>query len=264
MCVFFPIYIYIYIRRPRQTQGGARQGIRHLTLVGRRRRRLTTTTGTTGTGTTTTAAAYSRSRAAGRTCLTQFFSGFRRAGRPCLTQFSTVSDDTDDTLGSFWATFCRHGVFPSGRPAAPAPAASPPPRPPPPPAAAAAAGPAAELALFLSESRRDVKPQGSMFLEVAWAPSFSSMVFRCGGGVRFGGLQHQLEQHHQQQQQEQQQQAQQLHSLCFYQNPEGTSSLGAAWCFGVATAWAPAAPPPPPAAAAAGPPAVFGGRSVLQ
>ena len=194
----------------------------------------TTTTGTTGTGTTTTAAAYSRSRAAGRTCLTQFFSGFRRAGRPCLTQFSTVSDDTDDTLGSFWATFCRHGVFPSGRPAAPAPAASPPPRPPPPPAAAAgpaaelvliriqkgrqapgqhvfgsrsilawcfgvargtlwrpaaaaasgpaaaagpaaappppagaaagpaAAGPAAELALFLSESRRDVKPRGSM------------------------------------------------------------------------------------------------------
>ena len=32
--------IYIYIRRPRQTQGGARQGIRHLTLVGRRRRLL--------------------------------------------------------------------------------------------------------------------------------------------------------------------------------------------------------------------------------
>ena len=47
-------------------------------------------------------------------------------------------------------------------------------------AAAAAAGPAAELALFLPESRRDVKPQGSMFLEVV--PSFSSMVFRCGEG----------------------------------------------------------------------------------
>ena len=33
-------YETIYIRRPRQTQGGARQGIRHLTLVGRRRRLL--------------------------------------------------------------------------------------------------------------------------------------------------------------------------------------------------------------------------------
>ena len=44
--------------------------------------------------------------------------------------------------------------------------------------AAAAAGPAAELALFLPESKRDVKPPGSMFLEVV--PSFSSMVFRCG------------------------------------------------------------------------------------
>ena len=142
-----------------------------------------------------------------------------------MTQFSTVSDGTDDTLGSFWATFCRHGAFPSGRPAAPAPAASPPPPPAaaagpaaelvliriqkgrqapgqhvfgsrsilawcfgvargtlwrpaaaasgpaaaaagpaaaPPPPAGAAAGPAAELALFLSESRRDVKPRGSM------------------------------------------------------------------------------------------------------
>ena len=27
------IYIYTYIRRPRQTQGGVRQGIRHSTLV---------------------------------------------------------------------------------------------------------------------------------------------------------------------------------------------------------------------------------------
>ena len=26
------VYIYIYIRRPRQTQGGARQGIRHSTF----------------------------------------------------------------------------------------------------------------------------------------------------------------------------------------------------------------------------------------
>ena len=41
-------------------------------------------------------------------------------------------------------------------------------------------GPAAELALFLLESRRDVKPRGNMFLEVV--PSFSSMVFRCGEG----------------------------------------------------------------------------------
>ena len=47
-----------------------------------------------------------------------------------------------------------------------------------PAAAAGPAGPAAELALFLLESRRDVKPRGSMFLEVV--PSFSSMVFRCG------------------------------------------------------------------------------------
>ena len=45
-------------------------------------------------------------------------------------------------------------------------------------AAAAAAGPAVEVALFLPESRRDVKPRGSMFLEVI--PSFSSRVFRCG------------------------------------------------------------------------------------
>ena len=44
--------------------------------------------------------------------------------------------------------------------------------------AAAAAGPAVELALFLPESRRDVKPRGSMFLEVIL--SFSSRVFRCG------------------------------------------------------------------------------------
>ena len=47
-----------------------------------------------------------------------------------------------------------------------------------------------------------------------------------------------------QQQRQQQQQAQQLNSLCFYQNPEGTSSLGTAgfwrsfrpsgpWCFAV-------------------------------
>ena len=45
-------------------------------------------------------------------------------------------------------------------------------------AAAATAGPAVEVALFLPESRRDVKPRGSMFLEVI--PSFSSRVFRCG------------------------------------------------------------------------------------
>ena len=47
-----------------------------------------------------------------------------------------------------------------------------------PAAAAVAAGPAVEVALFLPESRRDVKPRGSMFLEVI--PSFSSRVFRCG------------------------------------------------------------------------------------
>ena len=45
---------------------------------------------------------------------------------------------------------------------------------------AAGAGPAAELALFLPGSRRDVKPRGSMFLEVV--PSFSSMLLRCGEG----------------------------------------------------------------------------------
>ena len=55
-----------------------------------------------------------------------------------------------------------------------------------------------------------------------------------------GNVRHQLQQHHQQQQQ----QAQQLNSLCFYQNPEGTSSPGTAcfwrsfrpsgpWCFAV-------------------------------
>ena len=49
-----------------------------------------------------------------------------------------------------------------------------------PPAAAAAAaaagpaGPAAELAFFLLESRRDVKPRGSMFLEVV--PSSGELV----------------------------------------------------------------------------------------
>ena len=47
-------------------------------------------------------------------------------------------------------------------------------------AAAAAAGPAAAISFFFPESRRDVKPRGSMFLEVV--PSFSSMVFRCGEG----------------------------------------------------------------------------------
>ena len=59
--------------------------------------------------------------------------------------------------------------------------------------------------------------------------------------MRFGGLQHHLQQQQQQRQQQQQaqqaQQAQQLNSLCFDQNPEGTSSLRAN---------------------------VFGGRSVLQ
>ena len=76
----------------------------------------------------------------------------------------------------------------------------------------------------------------------------------CGAALRawelhFGAaesnVRHQLRQHHQQQQEEQQQQqAQQLQSLCFYQNPEGTSSPGIAcfwksfrpsgpWCFAV-------------------------------
>ena len=66
----------------------------------------------------------------------------------------------------------RGGAF--WRPAAPARAA------PPAAAAGAAAGPAAALALFLTESRRDVKPRSNMFLEVV--PSFSSMVFRGGEG----------------------------------------------------------------------------------
>jgi len=66
------------------------------------------------------------------------------------------------------------------RPAAAAAAAAPAPAPAPAPPAAAAAGRAAELALFVTGSRRDVKPRGSMFLEVV--PSFSGMVFRCGEG----------------------------------------------------------------------------------
>ena len=113
-------------------------------------------------------------------------------------------------------------------------------------AGAAAAGPAAAIALFFPESRRDVKPRGSMFLEVV--PSFSSMVFRCGEGCVLEAcsttsssttrsMQQEQQQQPQQQQAQQAQQAQQLNSLCFYQNPEGTSSPGAH---------------------------VFGGRSVLQ
>ena len=47
-------------------------------------------------------------------------------------------------------------------------------------AGAAAAIPAAAIALFLLESRRDVKPRGSVFFEVV--SSFSSMVFWCGEG----------------------------------------------------------------------------------
>ena len=49
-------------------------------------------------------------------------------------------------------------------------------------AAAAAAGPAAKLALFLPESRRDVKPRDSMFLDVV--PSFRAMVFCCFATAR--------------------------------------------------------------------------------
>ena len=49
-------------------------------------------------------------------------------------------------------------------------------------AAAAAAGPAAKLALFLPESRRDVKPRDSRFLEVV--PSFRAMVFCCFATAR--------------------------------------------------------------------------------
>ena len=46
--------IYIYIRRPRQTQGGARQGIRHLKTFDPCRTTTTTITTTTTTTTTTT------------------------------------------------------------------------------------------------------------------------------------------------------------------------------------------------------------------
>ena len=110
-----------------------------------------------------------------------------------------------------------------------------------------------QQALFLPESRRDVS---------STRQSSSSTVFGGGSvlqghgvllfrnrplGLRCGAVLsgwEQLQQHHQQQQQEQQQQAQQLQSLCFYQNPEGTSSLGTAcfwrsfrpsgpWCFAV-------------------------------
>ena len=48
--------------------------------------------------------------------------------------------------------------------------------------AAAAAGPAAKLGLFLPESRRDVKPRDSMFLDVV--PSFRAMVFCCFATAR--------------------------------------------------------------------------------
>ena len=74
--------------------------------------------------------------------------------------------------------------------------------------------------LFFPESRRDVKPRGSMFLEVV--PSFSSMVFRCGEGCALEACSTTSSsttrsmQQEQQQQQQQQQQAQQLNSLCFY------------------------------------------------
>ena len=68
-------------------------------------------------------------------------------------------------------TFWRRAVSAPAAPAAAAVAAAT-------AATAAAAGPAVEVALFLPESRRDVKPRGSMFLEVI--PSFSSRVFRCG------------------------------------------------------------------------------------
>ena len=46
--------------------------------------------------------------------------------------------------------------------------------------AAGTAGPTAGLALFFKGSRRDVKPRGSVFLELV--PSFSGMVFLCGEG----------------------------------------------------------------------------------
>ena len=96
------------------------------------------------------------------------------------------------------------------------------------PLVAAAAGPAAAIASFFPESRRDVKPRGSMFLEVV--PSFSSMVFRCGEGCVLEACSTTLSSTTRSMQQQQQWQAQQLQSLCFYQNPEGTSSPGTT-CF---------------------------------
>ena len=91
-------------------------------------------------------------------------------------------------------------------------------------AGAAAAGPAAAIALFFPESRRDVKPRGSMFLEVV--PSFSSMVFRCGEGCVLEACSTTLSSTTRSMQQ-QQRQAQQLQSLCFYQNPEGAGPAAA-------------------------------------
>ena len=75
-----------------------------------------------------------------------------------------------------WCFGVAKGTF--WRPAAPPPAA-----PPAAAGAAAAAGPAAKLALFLPETRRDVKPRDSMFLEVV--PSFRAMVFCCFGIARW-------------------------------------------------------------------------------
>ena len=86
-----------------------------------------------------------------------FWRSFRPLGPWCFA----VSQPPART----WLWSCFEGM--GAAPAAPPAAAG----------AAAAAGPAAAIALFLPESRRDVKPRDSMFLEVV--PSFRAMVFCC-------------------------------------------------------------------------------------
>ena len=132
-------------------------------------------------------------------------------------------------------------------------------------AGAAAAGPAAAIALFLPESRRDVKPRGTCFWRsfhpsVAWcfgvakgafwklaAPAPAAPLAACSGSSSSSSSSSSSRQ-------------QQLQSLCFYQNPCFLRSFrpSVAWCFGVAKGafWGLAAPPlaarPAAAAGAAG------------
>ena len=103
---------YICIRRPRQTQGGARQGIRHFPLV--------------ASGSSSVRHFYiyiypptpadARGSAPGNNtfgclCTPCSISTAQQQEGHVWHSFSTVSDDMDDMLGSFWATFCRCSVL---------------------------------------------------------------------------------------------------------------------------------------------------------